>query len=76
MIHESGYPQGDMFCIDDGPYFTSLETLVDHYVYFADGMPCRLQYPIGAPPSPKTDTVSSRSPVFAYVSVKMTHRLE
>ncbi|MPC22830.1 Tyrosine-protein kinase HTK16 [Portunus trituberculatus] len=66
MINEGEYPQGDMFCIDDGPYFISMETLVDHYMHFADGMPCRLQYPVGALPSPVADTASSRSPVFGY----------
>lgn len=62
--------EGDMFCIDDGPYFTCLETLVDHYVHFADGMPCRLQYPVMAPLSPLADTASSRSPVFGYGNQK------
>lgn len=62
--------EGDWFCIDDGPYFTSVETLVDHYVHFADGMPCRLQYPIGDPQSPLADTVSSRNTFFGYENRK------
>lgn len=80
IIYEGGYFQGDWFCIDDGPYFTSVETLVDHYVHFADGMPCRLQYPIRCPQSPLTDTVSSRNTFFSYGNVstclEITYKLD
>lgn len=52
-----------MFCIDDGPYFPSLETLVDHYLRFVDGLPCRLRTPVGPSQSHMEDTSSSRSPL-------------
>ncbi|XP_071521228.1 tyrosine-protein kinase HTK16 isoform X2 [Panulirus ornatus] len=37
---------GMMFFIDDGPYFDSLESLVDHYIRFMDGLPCCLVTPV------------------------------
>ena len=36
--------------MDQGPYMHSLEHLVDHYAQFAEGLPCRLLYPV----SPQT----------------------
>ncbi|KAG0726441.1 Tyrosine-protein kinase HTK16 [Chionoecetes opilio] len=65
--------------IDDGPYFTSLETLVDHYLRLVDGLPCRLQTPLGpswnivedATPSPSP----SRSPVYAQTKSKRRNSL-
>lgn len=37
--------------IDEGPYLTSLEHLVQHYSVFSDGLPTNLRYPV--PPKPK-----------------------
>ena len=34
--------RGIFHCLDEGPYMTSLELLVDHYSNFADGLPVRL----------------------------------
>ncbi|XP_069170662.1 tyrosine-protein kinase HTK16 isoform X2 [Procambarus clarkii] len=41
----------DWFCIDDGPCFASLESMIDHYVRFMDGLPCRLVTPVLSPQS-------------------------
>ncbi|XP_071949794.1 tyrosine-protein kinase HTK16-like [Antedon mediterranea] len=35
----------DGFHIDDGPFFSSLEYLVDHYQKYEDGLPCKLTVP-------------------------------
>ncbi|KAK8723687.1 hypothetical protein OTU49_011493 [Cherax quadricarinatus] len=43
--------ESELFCIDDGPYFASLESMIDHYVRFMDGLPCRLVTPV-LPPRP------------------------
>ncbi|XP_053683158.1 tyrosine-protein kinase Shark [Sabethes cyaneus] len=37
--------------IDDGPYMTSLEHLIEHYSRFSDGLQINLKYPV--PPKPK-----------------------
>lgn len=37
--------------IDDGPYMTSLEHLIEHYSRFSDGLQINLKYPV--PPTPK-----------------------
>ncbi|EAT39464.1 AAEL008732-PA [Aedes aegypti] len=37
--------------IDDGPYMTSLEHLIEHYTRFSDGLQTNLRYPV--PPKPK-----------------------
>ncbi|XP_062559479.1 tyrosine-protein kinase Shark isoform X2 [Armigeres subalbatus] len=37
--------------IDDGPYMTSLEHLIEHYTRFSDGLQTNLKYPV--PPKPK-----------------------
>lgn len=66
--------QGDMFCIDDGPYFPSLETLVDHYLHFVDGLPCQLRTPVGPSQSLMEDTTSSRSPLLPVTSVSVLIR--
>ena len=38
--------QGIYFFVDEGPYMTSLEQLVQHYSRFSDGLPCPLRYPV------------------------------
>ena len=43
--------QKNMYFIDDGPYFKCLETLIDHYSRFRDGLPFELTTPV-APNSP------------------------
>ncbi|XP_033103620.1 tyrosine-protein kinase HTK16-like isoform X2 [Anneissia japonica] len=35
----------DGFHIDDGPFFSSLEYLIDHYQKYDDGLPCKLTVP-------------------------------
>ncbi|KAK4312305.1 hypothetical protein Pmani_016258 [Petrolisthes manimaculis] len=50
--------KGEMFCIDDGPLFVSLETMIDHYMRFVDGLPCRLIQPI-PPPEPLAEHLQS-----------------
>lgn len=35
-----------LFYIDDGPFFTSLELLIDHYMKYEDGLPGRLVTPV------------------------------
>lgn len=41
------FAQGDgLFYIDDGPYFDSLEYLIDHYLKRADGLVAPLKTPI------------------------------
>jgi len=37
---------GVYFFIDEGPYMTSLEHLVQHYSRFSDGLPCPLALPV------------------------------
>lgn len=48
--HKSGHflidSRGIYHFLDEGPYFSSLEHLVDHYSRFADGLPCKLTYPL------------------------------
>jgi tyrosine-protein kinase len=42
-----------VFYIDDGPCFTSLTRVIEHYMMFADGLPTKLLYPVpplGSPP--------------------------
>ncbi|XP_022088083.1 tyrosine-protein kinase HTK16-like [Acanthaster planci] len=46
--------KGESFFIDDGPYFGTIEQLVDHYMHYDDGLPMRLLHPInqqGLPPN-------------------------
>ncbi|XP_033637567.1 tyrosine-protein kinase HTK16-like isoform X1 [Asterias rubens] len=46
--------KGDQLFIDDGPYFETLEHLVNHYMHYDDGLPMRLLHPIsqhGTPPN-------------------------
>uniref|UniRef100_A0A6B2EKM1 Tyrosine-protein kinase n=1 Tax=Phlebotomus kandelakii TaxID=1109342 RepID=A0A6B2EKM1_9DIPT len=38
--------------IDEGPYMTSLEHLVQHYTKFADGLPINLRHPVKPKPKP------------------------
>ncbi|XP_059607389.1 tyrosine-protein kinase Shark isoform X2 [Phlebotomus argentipes] len=38
--------------IDEGPYMTSLEHLVQHYTQFADGLPINLRHPVKPKPKP------------------------
>ena len=45
-----------MYFIDDGPYFKCLDTLVDHYSRFTDGLPCKLLIPV-PPETPLKDNV-------------------
>ncbi|KAG7168944.1 Tyrosine-protein kinase HTK16-like [Homarus americanus] len=49
--------KGEMFYIDDGPYFVSLETMVDHYIRFMDGMPSHLIKPV-PPPHPLSEEIT------------------
>lgn len=37
--------------IDDGPYFTALEMLIEHYMKYEDGLPTKLTQPIRKPSS-------------------------
>ena len=53
-----------------------METLVDHYLYFTDGLPCHLQHPVGGggedQQSPLDDNASSsKSLVFVYGNVRI-----
>ena len=34
------------YCVDDGPYFRSLDHLIDYYMRYQDGFPCKLRSPI------------------------------
>ena len=43
--------QYELFHIDEGPLFSSVEHLIDHYVRFPDGLPCQLIKPV-PPPNP------------------------
>ena len=51
MVHNNTYHhvlienRGVYYFLDPGPYFPSLNHLVDHYTRFSDGLPCRLTYP-------------------------------
>ena len=38
--------RGVFYFLDPGPYFTSLMHLVDHYMRFSDGLPCKLRHPV------------------------------
>lgn len=38
--------EGEFLCIDDGPYFPTLDALLDHYIRLVDGLPCRLHSPV------------------------------
>lgn len=38
--------------IDEGPYMSSLEHLIQHYMKFSDGLPINLRYPIAPKPKP------------------------
>ncbi|RXG54558.1 Tyrosine-protein kinase shark [Armadillidium vulgare] len=51
-----------MYTIDNGPYFKCLETLVDHYLRFFDGLPCRLTTPV--PPLEPLDESEFRAIYF------------
>lgn len=48
------------FFIDDGPFFDSLEHLVDHYSRISDGLPTSLKYSIDAHGSVKSMEVQSQ----------------
>jgi len=48
--------KGIYFFIDEGPYLTSLEQLVQHYSRFADGLPCPLT--ISVPPEEVSSSLS------------------
>lgn len=43
--------QSTYLYIDEGPYMTSLEHLIQHYQISSDGLPINLKYPV--PPKPK-----------------------
>ncbi|XP_072035066.1 tyrosine-protein kinase HTK16-like isoform X2 [Amphiura filiformis] len=45
--------KGELFYIDDGPYFKSLEQVMDHYLRFEDGLPTKLTQPIKPSRSPE-----------------------
>ncbi|XP_041483640.1 tyrosine-protein kinase HTK16-like [Lytechinus variegatus] len=40
----------ESYYIDDGPYFDTLEQLIDHYSRYDDGLPTQLLFPIPPPP--------------------------
>eukprot|EP00794_Sanderia_malayensis_P011308 gene11308-12490_t len=43
VLHYQVHCNGDnRFCIDDGPIFHGLDTLISHYKASSDGLPCRL----------------------------------
>ena len=44
--------------IDDGPLFDNLESCIDHYMLFPDGLPTRLRHPVS--PSGKSMTTPAR----------------
>ena len=46
------YLQGDLLFIDNGPYLSSLEHVVDYYRNIPDGLPCPLLHPIQPGPKP------------------------
>jgi tyrosine-protein kinase len=46
-----------LFYIDDGPYFNSLELLIEHYMKYEDGLPGRLVSPVE--PDKKVKPVST-----------------
>ncbi|XP_030384595.1 tyrosine-protein kinase Shark isoform X2 [Scaptodrosophila lebanonensis] len=48
--------QSKFLYIDDGPYWPSLEHLVEHFMRFSYGLPVRLRYPV--PPQPKPELPS------------------
>ncbi|XP_066920050.1 tyrosine-protein kinase HTK16-like [Clytia hemisphaerica] len=48
------------FYIDDGPLFETLPHLVDHYLQYADGLPCVIKIPV---PSPENRNLTKRSPL-------------
>ena len=48
--------KGIYFFIDEGPYLTSLDQLVQHYTRFADGLPCPLT--ISVPPEEVSSSLS------------------
>lgn len=46
IFHFEIHKKGEFFFIDDGPYFPSLELMVDYYSRLADGLPTRLVKPV------------------------------
>ncbi|XP_038070624.1 tyrosine-protein kinase HTK16-like [Patiria miniata] len=56
--------KGDSFFIDDGPYFDTIEHLVDHYMHYDDGLPMRLLQPISqyGPPANQYPAVPDHPP--------------
>lgn len=52
----------DYYFIDEGPYMSSLEHLVQHYMTFSDGLPTKLRYPVAPKPKPPLPPTSIQDP--------------
>lgn len=48
--------------IDDGPYFLSLENLIEHYMKYEDGLPTKLTQPIRKPSSDQHEATNHSRP--------------
>lgn len=59
--------QDNFYYIDDGPYLDSLEMLVEHYMMFPDGLPCKLQTPVAPKPNPPLPNTPHPSLVSIFV---------
>lgn len=59
--------QNEYLFIDDGPYFDSLEHLIEHYRTMPDGLPGELLYPV--PPNPRPPVPEMPPSIFT-VSIK------
>lgn len=59
--------QSNYLYIDEGPYMTSLEHLIQHYQISSDGLPINLKYPV--PPKPKPPI-----PLFSTIPKKNSHK--
>lgn len=60
------------YYIDDGPFFESLEHLIDHYCRIPDGLPTTLMFSI----NPSGQIITSRVQSFASTKNKGKHRIE
>lgn len=50
--------------IDDGPYFQTLENLIEHYMKYEDGLPTKLTQPIRKSQEGDTSHPAKREPMF------------
>ena len=60
IILYQNYQADRWFYIDDGPLFETLPHLVDHYLQYADGLPCVIKIPVS---SPDNRNLTKRSPL-------------